>query len=305
MRKLFLGLPIFLIAFGLGYVTAHFFIPQLSELMPTVAAETSVPIAEPPAPAPVDTPTATASPSTSDYLETIDEVNGMDFDVAPTFPIKLLETGEGYPDEDASLKNGQKWLGLFASNGEYSLRWTKVKVVHPPIRESSVGEEDDSWVRIKTPGETEPVFLTKNAPMLKEGKITTAFRGLDDVWANKLQENGINVGNSYTTFDAGFYQNFWIGNNSCILSVHEAKNKNGEKIRALFLRSGSIRQVLFTVDAEYGQIGELYWVGDLDNDGNADIYCDLNGRRALFLSSQADEGKLVKRVAQFYWVDGC
>jgi hypothetical protein len=305
MKKLIFGLPVFLTAFILGYVTAQLFLPSLDELRPTVAAGPSAPIPEPPAPPSVEAPTATTSPALSDQLETIDEVNDMNVDVPPKYSIKLLETGEGYPDEDAAVKNGQKWLGLFASNGEYFLRWTKVKVVRPTTPESSVDDEDYSWVRIKSPGETEPLFLTKNAPMLKEGKITTAFRGLDAAWANRLFENGIDLSDSYTTLNDGFYKNFWIGDNSCILSVHEAKNRNGERIFALFLDSGSIHQVLYTVNANYGQIGQLYWVGDLDQDGNADIYCDLNGSRALFLSSQADEGKLVKRVAQFYWIDGC
>jgi hypothetical protein len=305
MRKLFLGLTFFITAFVLGYVTAHFYLPRLFESNPT--ADTALPasIPEPPVPASVDAPIATTIPSTSDQLETIDEVNDMNVDVPPKYPVKLLEIGEGYPDEQAKIKNGQKWLALFPENGDYVLRWTKIKVSYPDAVES----DDDPylWQQVRVSGEMQPVFMVRNAPILHAGTVVTVFRGLDEAWSSKLFENGIDVSGSFTTLSNGFYKNFCIGEESSIVAVQETQNREGKRVLALFLIKDDNRQVLFTDEGSYNRdLGQLYWVGDLDQDGKVDIYCRLaDGTNALFLSSQAEKGKLVKRVARFYWDVGC
>jgi hypothetical protein len=53
----------------------------------------------------------------------------------------------------------------------------------------------------------------------------------------------------------------------------------------------------------------LIWCGDLDGDGRLDLLIDTTdnynvGAPALFLSSKAARGQLVKKVAEFYYV-GC
>lgn len=145
--------------------------------------------------------------------------------------------------------------------------------------------------------------------MLHPGKVTTAFRGLDNASSDEMSRNGIDVYNSYTTLGKGFYKNFWIANESSILQVVEAKNPDGEPILSLVLVKGDTRQVLFTtIETAYsGDLGVLYWTGDLDQDGKVDIYCQLydGGMSTLFLSSQAEKGKLVRKVAKFAWELGC
>ncbi len=56
-------------------------------------------------------------------------------------------------------------------------------------------------------------------------------------------------------------------------------------------------------------LGNLYWVGDLDRDGKPDFFTNLylneNGDYLnLYLSSRAKKGKLVKKVAVFA-TSGC
>ncbi len=78
----------------------------------------------------------------------------------------------------------------------------------------------------------------------------------------------------------------------------------------MILESDEIRQILHTINAEYtDSLGTLHWTGDLDRDGKPDFYFDLFEHenvenRILFISSEAEKGKLVKLVAQF-WTTGC
>jgi hypothetical protein len=101
-----------------------------------------------------------------------------------------------------------------------------------------------------------------------------------------------------------------INGNEYKLQVVEAKNEKDEKILALILESEATKQILHTLNADYNSdLGNLYWVGDLDRDGKPDFYMDLYvhynaGNKVLFLSSQAERGKLVKKVA-YFWTTGC
>jgi len=57
-------------------------------------------------------------------------------------------------------------------------------------------------------------------------------------------------------------------------------------------------------------VGYLYWVGDLDSDGKPDFYLSLyeNDNVSavfLFLSSKAENGKLIKAVASFVSYADC
>jgi hypothetical protein len=300
MRKLLLGLPVFAIAFIFGYATAHFYLPLLGEQKPTADTLLSAQAAEPSATLSTEPPQVTTSPSVSeDRLETIDEVNDMDLPEPPRYSIKLLETGEDYSGDDAPAKNGEKWLGLFESKGQYSLRLTNIKVSRPDPK-----FQDE--LKIAVSGEDEPVFLVRNAPLLKEGKVETCFRGVNPSLAEKFQERRIEIPSSYTGLDENFSKTFKIGKETFVLQVQLAKNEDGKRILALVLNSGNLRQTLFTTDENSGQAGTLYWIGDLDHDGKPDIYCDLTGEgSALFLSSKAKKGSLVEKVAEFYWQEDC
>ena len=75
---------------------------------------------------------------------------------------------------------------------------------------------------------------------------------------------------------------------------------------SLILENGTSKQVLhsnrsFSND-DY--LGALEWVGDLNRDGKPDLYLDLYIHdnaiyKNLFLSSEAEKGKLVKKITTF------
>lgn len=244
-------------------------------------------------------------------LETIEEVeHWMDEEKNP-YKIKLLETGEGFHGEEVKAKSGEIWLGLFKERKGYSLRSTKIKIrrVHDEI----VDDEDETkktGKSVSVEGKLKPIFLLKNANRLREVSITTLFQRLPVDEMSEAEESELVSNEILTTLKKDFIQKYKIAGKEYELRVIEATNKNNEKILALTLESDGIRQVLHTMNAEYdGSLGTLYWVGDLDIDGKPDFYLDLFEHenvenRVLFLSSEAEKGKLVKMIAQF-WITGC
>lgn len=244
-------------------------------------------------------------------LETIEEVGQWTDEEKSPYKIKLIETGEGFHGDEIKAKSGEIWLGLFKERENYSLRSTKIKIRR--VQDDIVDGQNSTQKTGKSvgvEGKTKPLFLLKNAGKLREGNITTLFQGLtmDDVL--NAEESELTPDQMLTTLGKDFIQNYKIGGKEYELKIIEAKNKNNEKILALILENDGIRQVLHTMNAEYeGSLGTLYWVGDLDGDEKPDFYFDLFqhynvGNRVLFLSSEAEKGKLVKIVAQF-WTTGC
>lgn len=242
-------------------------------------------------------------------LETIEEVEHWFDEEKSPYKIKLLETGEGFHGDEIKAKSGETWLGLFKEREGYSLRSTKIKIrrVHDEIVEDK-NETRKTGKSVGVEGKLQPIFLLKNADRLREGNVTTLFRGLSRDEVLEDEESELTPDQMLTTLGKDFVRKYKIGGKEYELEVIEAKNKNNEKIFALVLESDGIRQVLHT-SAESGSLGTLYWVGDLDRDAKPDFYLDLYvhenvANQVLFLSSEAGNKKLVKMVAQF-WTTGC
>ncbi|MEP6900628.1 MAG: hypothetical protein ABJA66_02695 [Actinomycetota bacterium] len=203
--------------------------------------------------------------------------------------IKLLETGEGFHGDQVSAKSGEIWLGLFKENNKYFLRSTKIKVRRS--NDAVVDEPGEKTGKdVIVNGQNQPIFLLKNADILKEGEIKTLFY-------NPSDENLTNLEN-------GFVANYQVNNNKYTLRVEGGANSS-----KLILETENTKQILYSVDKMGDATWSLTWVGDLDGDGKLDLYADLTdfynfSEKRLFLSSQADKGKLIKQVANF-WTNGC
>jgi hypothetical protein len=217
-----------------------------------------------------------------------------------------LETGEVFHGEQIDAKSGETWLGLFREQEDYSLRSTKIKIrrVHDEIVDD---ETRKTGKNVSVEGKLKPIFLLKNANKLREANITTLFYGLTMDEISEAEESELVSNETLTTLVKDFVQKYKINGEEYELKVIESKNKNNENIFALILESDGIRQVLHT-SSESG-VGTLYWVGDLDRDGQPDFYFSLyiqenTEYRNLFLSSEAEAGKLVKKVAVFS-TSGC
>lgn len=215
------------------------------------------------------------------------------------FSIKLLETGEFHGDEIRAQSN-QTWLGLFKKGNKFFLAPTKIKVktVFDVIADNEEKVEKTGR-SVSVSGKNQPVFLLKNVSLLKQRKITTVFY---EEGEGSLEATNIN--NSTEKI-------LKLNDVSYNLNVSTKKEKSGllDETSKLILSNGKIEQIIYSQkkcdDCGWG----IYWAGDLDNDGKLDLYFNLTNHynvnhRRLFLSSQAEPGKLVKEVANFRTV-GC
>ena len=302
MRKLFLGLPVFITAFVFGYVTAHSFLPRLGEVMPTVAAEPSAPIPEPPAPVkqPEFVPPAQSAPIKN--IDLTSEFRDLpNFIEIPNFRVKLVdvfEYGNDFRRDEIPARSGEKWIGLFEHYGVASVRSVTVRIDALPAR-SGYGNGIDTALRL--PGQKGvPVFILKNIHLLKTGTVTSLYHrpSSDEITKRNLPIKSMAL---------GYNEKFYLGDKVYDLRVAPGTTQNGREVNVLILELDGVRQIL-TYNLhydEYDNIGDLLWVGDLDGDGKLDLYFDDYGYEIggfgsnLFLSSEAAEGQLVKQVASF------
>ena len=245
----------------------------------------------------------------SPILEIIDEIDGRD-DQASRFPIKLLTTGEGFHGDEVAASNGDKWLGLFENEGKFYLHDAplKVKRVYDEIVDFP-NTRQKTGKSVSVNGSARSIFLLKNAAFPK-GEVPTLFMGKtwDDIRSS--EDGDLAPIDILTTLKENFSATFELKNTKYELKVVRALNPEREEILALVLESGNVRQVLHTMGSDFNSdVGTLYWVGDIDRDGKPDFYMDLFvhynvGNKVLFISSQAEKGKLLKKVA-YFWTTGC
>ncbi len=206
--------------------------------------------------------------------------------------IDVFENGDLYRESEVVAKSGETWLGLFDQNGRSSLIPTKATV--NKLRTISYpGEEHD--VRLKFDHSGVPIFAVRNIKNLKAGTVTTLYHrpSTDEIDRRKLPIGAMKTGYKY---DFNLKESWYT------LRVSTGLRNNGDKVVVLVLEHDKQSQV---IASNYGdEIGNLFWVGDIDNDGKLDLYFDESNEKGyfgvgLYLSSQADPGKLVKRIATF------
>ena len=212
--------------------------------------------------------------------------------------IKLLETGEGFHGDQVNAKPGETWLGLFKENDKYFLRSTKLTIhrVHDPIVDES--ENIKTGKSVSTSQKAPTVFLLKYAKMLREGEIKTVF------FADDYDES--------TSLENGIQKNFEFNGENYILRVENKITSDkylGKGSKLILSHHGKEQILSFLKDGCNDCTWNLFWVGDIDRDGKLDFYFDLSWHyniidKKLFLSSQAEKGKIVKYVANF-WTNGC
>lgn len=250
-------------------------------------------------------------------LETIEEIDAWtDEENLPdvenySFKMRLLETGKGFHGGEVKAESGEVWLGLFKEKDGYYLRPARLKIrlVYDDIMDYEI-KNARTGKDVIVEGKNDPLYLLKNTGKIQKGKITTLFQGLN--WADviKDEESEIPPEDMMTTLKKGFFKTFELHGKKTTLKVIEAKNNESEKVLGLIIESEGVRQILHTVKYDENfNVGHLYWVGDLDKDGKLDFYFDLFEHynvmnRVFYLSSSAEKGKLIKKVA-YFWTSGC
>jgi hypothetical protein len=208
----------------------------------------------------------------------------------------FLETGEVSNGEDIKAKSGETWFGLFNESGKDVLRPTKIKV--------KTIQEEGIWKEVSVRDKENPIFLLKDKKKLKTGEVKTLYR--EKTW----REN--DDFNDSATIKDGFNKKFYLGNVEYTLRVEKGISTKQESLLVLLLETETTSQVIHFIyymeEADY--VGNLYWVGDLDRDGKLDLYMDFYGYEkggyssGLFLSSEAEKGKLVNK-SEYFMLGGC
>lgn len=214
------------------------------------------------------------------------------------FKIKLLETGEGFHGDEITARSGETWLGLFKNRDGYQLRNTKLKVTraHDPIVDYDDTIETGKSV-FTEPGGT-VVFLLRNAKTIRKGPVDTVFYADDFSEQTELKNNT--------------QKEFRYNGHHYALKVenHLTSDEYLTKGSMLVLAKDGQEQVLnYLEDGCNDCSWNVFWVGDLDRDGELDFYFDLSGHynvvdKRLFLSSQARKGQIIRNVASFA-ISGC
>ncbi len=182
-------------------------------------------------------------------------------------------------------KTGEQWFGLFGRDLNYELRQTKVTVSDS----ETTGGLYDRFVSVDQ--KTQPLLLIKGMPGLSNRKVHSVLSTPTFVFPAESKS---------FKFDDHTYYDF--------TSFGEAVDETVDVVinnYELRLRSGRRSQVV----ASFARIGSdkhpmIFWAGDLDGDGKLDFIMDTAAHYnvveyTLFLSSAAEAGKLVKKVASF------
>src|SRR5690242_5761389 len=92
-------------------------------------------------------------------------------------PAQVLETGEGFHGNEVRARNGETWLGLYVSKRGSELLESRIRIrrVEDAILDYEKQPPQKTGKSVSVDHAIEPVFLVKDAPMLKAGSVTTIF----------------------------------------------------------------------------------------------------------------------------------
>lgn len=204
------------------------------------------------------------------------------------------EQWPSYSKEEITVRSGEVWLGLYGSAGELFFANTKVA---RSDRKGYIGPGDQAYDWLKYERKGDLVFIVKGLSALRPGRVTTLY------WSRNVSDDA--------HLDIGFRRSFKLNEKEYTLRVTTGLKKDREKANVLVLESEGTSQIItfnhYYKDHNtlYNSIGKLLWMGDLDGDGKLDLYLHNFGYEkggfssSLFLSSEAENGKLVKEVAGF------
>lgn len=209
--------------------------------------------------------------------------------------IQLLQVGVFHGDE-VSAESGEVWLGLYSTPDGYALIASRitVKTVYDPLVDNP-GEMTGKVVSVGR--QTRPLFLIKGLEVPKTESIKTLSTEQTVLNPGKSLNLRLDGENEY---HLRAYGEGDIGPNG----FTSLENYSIE----LSKRQSS--QELLTYDSTNGAIPTLLWAGDLDGDNQLDLLINATphytvySAPVLFLSSMAQDGNLVQRVAIFV-ATGC
>lgn len=213
----------------------------------------------------------------------------------PASKIEMLIPGVIQPDQP-EVQSGETWWGLCRTDaGGYELVQTIV-IVSPG--QGTCAEE--GVLNLKTDVDKDFLFLVRGSPFFEEGRVKTEY-------ACKYKQLPPDDEVQVRDFGNGCYGIFASGGdadeNNLVLNYSMSIRERGmQKTSAQkFLK-------LERTCIKCEEIPTILWVGDIDRDNRPDIFLDARpypgSRLMLFLSSEAQEGEIVHKVAELQ-VWGC
>ncbi len=222
--------------------------------------------------------------------------------------IQLLETGSFHGDE-VKVRSGEKLLGLYVDKNGSSLISTTVKVKR--IVDEVVDQEPGQMTgkEVSVAQANKPIFLIKNAGLLREGPVVTVYRGSKSKKHELVSLYEEWKGGKTVSLKLGAqqFQLKVVGRQRRLTGAYQGQTAYDLK---LVLTDGKLTQTLYSIkDNVESRPWHLVWAGDADGDGKLDLYLDLSwhynvSESKLFLSSQAKSGQLVKEIAKLL-TTGC
>jgi hypothetical protein len=220
----------------------------------------------------------------------------IDKDLANTY--KILVPGV-FGRSVAHGIDGKEWYGLFKTDSGYVLEPVEIKTKScpPPFSDRP---DDTNGVSITVEHSLKPLFLVGRPHGFQSGSISTYFSG------DKFIQAGVVI---------------YLDSKYCLTAlgvVTDAGFRHPSDLptydyRALLFKypfSKDDRQMLIQHEITAAEdTPSLLWAGDIDQDGQIDLLLDISNHYAarhyvLYLSSEADEGDLVKPVAELT-IAGC
>ncbi len=199
--------------------------------------------------------------------------------------VRILQVGEFFCEITA--EPNEVWLGLYPTRSGYTLMPTTVRV--DAFYDPAIGDDEDvtGATRVSVLGQNAPLFLITGMDTLKAGMVKTLFAGRLPLSMGSSLEFNLDEESSYS-----------------ITAFRGTDSDAGGVNLGVELVKDSRSQVICTYDKSDAVVTYLLWAGDLDRDGKLDMLidtvCDYNASGPmLFLSSLAEDGVLLKIVAQF------
>lgn len=210
---------------------------------------------------------------------------------------QILVPGEHH-GSDVSFPDVDGWYGLFETDSGHVLEPVEIltKACHDPAVD---GLGDTTGISITVDDPRSMIFLVRSPRSLKTGLVRTHFVGDKWIYLGELTVLG-----EYALTALGLLTD--EGGRSprepLVIDYQLKLFKNPDHYGP--------RQVLVVHDRTCAEdTPSLLWAGDLDRDGKLDLFMDIlnhyAGRHyALYLSSEAEDGELVKLVADLF-IHGC
>ena len=203
--------------------------------------------------------------------------------------ICLLKVGQFFA-EQVQYESGENWFGLFRSAKGDELYQTKITIekISTPFDEG----DEPGGVTVAVDRIGNPIFLVKGSNRFRSGPINSLLH--DNLFLYPAQDLSLSLEKRHynllafgTTNDEGHILSYG-------LRLWDSKLRKYQTIAQIDNPGWETTQNSFNI----------LWAGDLDADGRLDLFLNLSEHYAgkayaLFLSSFADEGFLLKRVATF------